>query len=336
MQPSIMIDAGHGQFGNHSPTLKTYYEGTQMWHLSNFEAEEFRKLGWRVGLTRPRLTDDPSLQDRGEMARGYDVFMSNHSNAPALTAKDYANIRGVSIYDSVADELDYLEVPLVAEIAKIMGTPNNGVKHWKSAVNANNDYFGVLRNAIRVGCPDGFLIEHGYHTNLIDAKWLSVLDNLRILAKAKTVLIDGLWRTKHGVATPESEDVILKRGDKGEDVYLYQTAVKALGYDMGIWKDMKTGKPTGCDGSFGAHTETVTIRLQKEYGLSQTGIVDMALYGRIANDSRSGVSQSTIDSLNAKIRELEGTASKLRTESAGRLADLKKVAGSLKVLDLYK
>jgi N-acetylmuramoyl-L-alanine amidase len=204
----ICLDPGHGQYGNKG--VLGYYEGTQMWHLGQYMQAEFEKRGWVVKNTRPRITDDPSLRARGEMAQGCDLFISLHSNAPGTSAKNYSSIRGVSIYDSVADELDYLEKPLAAEISRIMNTPDLGVKHWESAVTAGNDYFGVLRNAVRVGCPDAFLIEHGYHTNEQAARWLLSQDNLMKLAAAEADLIDRLWRAKFNPKPTPAKDAIYR------------------------------------------------------------------------------------------------------------------------------
>jgi N-acetylmuramoyl-L-alanine amidase len=127
----VVLDPGHGQFSNKG--VLAYYEGTQMWILGQYLQAEFEARGWTVTNTRPKITDNPALEVRGQMAKGHDLFISLHSNAPGPTANNYANIRGASIYDSVADRLDYLEVPLVAEIARLMNTPNLGVKHrWNT------------------------------------------------------------------------------------------------------------------------------------------------------------------------------------------------------------
>lgn len=204
----ICLDPGHGQYGNQG--VLGYYEGAQMWHLGQYLQAELEKRGWEVKNTRPRITNDPSLQARGEMAQSCMLFVSLHSNAPVASAKNYSSIRGVSIYDSVADELDYLEKPLSAEIARAMNTPDLGVKHWESAVTAGNDYFGVLRNAVRVGCPDAFLIEHGYHTNEQDARWLLSQDNLKKLAAAEADLIDRLWKAKFNPSPAPVKDAIYR------------------------------------------------------------------------------------------------------------------------------
>ena len=309
--PKILLDPGHGQYGNKG--VLGYYEGTQMWHFGQYLADEFRALGWTVGITRPKITDDPSLATRGQMAKGYDLFISLHSNAPGSSSSNPASIRGVSIYDSVADELDYLEVPLVAEIARTMNTPNRGVKHWESTSRANKDYFGVLRNATAAGCPDAMLIEHGYHTNETDAKWLLSHDNLKRLAKAESSLIDRLWKQKHG-------GDMLKKGDKSDAVKKWQSRLLEAGYKM-----VNNGKEYGADGSFGQATVNGTNNFKKVVGLPQDGQVDDLTWDAMVGKLK-GVDQSQITALNAKVKAAENA--KLVAEN--KLAQVRQAVNIIK------
>ncbi len=103
----------------------------------------------------------------------------------------------------------------------------------------------------------------------------------------KTKLKDRPWKNwakMPGIEYIEENDIMLKKGDKGEAVYDYQWVLKQLGYDMGTWADMKTGEKNGLDGSFGSYTETVTKKAQANYGLKQTGQVDFVLYGKLVRD----------------------------------------------------
>lgn len=306
--PKILLDPGHGQYGNKG--VLGYYEGTQMWHFGQYLADEFRALGWTVGITRPKITDDPSLATRGQMAKGYDLFISLHSNAPGSSPSNPASIRGVSIYDSVADELDYLEVPLVAEIARTMNTPNRGVKHWESTSRANKDYFGVLRNATAAGCPDAMLIEHGYHTNETDAKWLLSHDNLKRLAKAESSLIDRLWKQKHG-------GTMLKKGDKGDAVGKWQS--RLLEWNSSALPVYKADK------SFGGETTTWTNNFKKAVGLPQDGQVDDLTWDAMVGKLK-GVDQSQITALNAKVKAAENA--KLVAEN--KLAQVRQAVNIIK------
>ena len=183
----VCIDAGHGQYGN-AGSVKGYYEGTQMFKLSMFELAEWQKYqGVQAIVTRGQLSDDPDLLTRGKAAAGYDLFISNHSNAPGTAAKDYASIRGTSIYDSVTRPTKELADGLGKIISDLMGHDYRGT-HYRESTSADNkglDWYGVLRFSIRYGCKHSMLVEHGFHTNAIDAGWLMEDDNLRKLAAAK-------------------------------------------------------------------------------------------------------------------------------------------------------
>lgn len=75
--------------------------------------------------------------------------------------------------------------------------------------------------------------------------------------------------------------IMLQKGDKGEHVFHFQTMLKQLGYDLGTWPNMFTGKPDGRDGSFGGHMERLVLGIESEYDLPKTGIVDAELYGKL-------------------------------------------------------
>ena len=74
----IVVDAGHGQFGNQHTTKEGFYEGTQNYILSVFLKEELEKLGFTVLLTREKVEDNPELEARGKLAgeNGAIMFLS--------------------------------------------------------------------------------------------------------------------------------------------------------------------------------------------------------------------------------------------------------------------
>jgi N-acetylmuramoyl-L-alanine amidase/LysM repeat protein len=174
----ICFDGGHGLNANKG--ANGYYEGNRMFVLMNMCAEELGKYqGVDVKTTRKSVQDDPSLSARGKMASGFDLFLSLHSNAIGLSGSSAT--RGSEIYDSVTKPNRSLAQKLVNASASLMATPNRGVMTRRGL---NGDYYGVMRNAIKAGCKSAMLIENGFHTNAVDAAWLSKDSNLRKLAKA--------------------------------------------------------------------------------------------------------------------------------------------------------
>lgn len=268
----VCIDPGHGQYENKG--VLGYYEGTQMWKLGQYIQSEFEKHGWEVINTRPKITDNPELEWRGQQAKGCDLFISLHSNAPGPGVENYSEIRGVAIFDSVADRLDYIEVPLCAEIARLMNTPNRGVQHrWNTRKDRQGqDYYGVLRNATTVaGCPDAMLIEFGFHTNQADAAWLLQEQNLRMLAVAVVDLIDTLWRKQHNLPTEEDNMIFCAQGQGSTskpdpNVKVMQQGFLALGISM-----INNGVAYYADGSYGTATVNGCKIFEKQAGINGDG-----------------------------------------------------------------
>lgn len=156
----IMLDAGHGQGITHNRGSVIGNEGDNNYAYSLILKKELESYGIVVGLTRNKPSDDPSLDARGKMAAGYDIFISLHSNAAS------ASVRGTEIWNGVTRPVpSALANTLVKNISDFFGHNNRGVKTRKLD-GTNVDYYGVLRsNAAKTG----MLIEHGFHTNKQDA-----------------------------------------------------------------------------------------------------------------------------------------------------------------------
>lgn len=181
----IVLDAGHGAKGNPYPTFSGYYEGTQMFKLVNFLKEELEKYGIVVVMTRKQVGDDPSLETRGNMAKGADMFISLHSDAYGSSGN--ASVQGVTVFSSLAQNNKPFGETIGVKIAKTMNTSFRG--STTRAGNGGLDYYGVLRAAASVGCKQAFLIEHGFHTNIANANFLIQDNNLKRLAVVEAEVI---------------------------------------------------------------------------------------------------------------------------------------------------
>lgn len=191
MARKIMLDPGHsGYYFNASPVVDGYYESYQMWKLTHLLKKELEEWGFEVGLTRQSIYDDPELTARGRMAKGYDLFISMHSNAAASEAPDAPWIivltpdRKTGI-DEISREVGEAIGPA---ISGMMGV--SAPYYYTKSVDFDRDgngyvddeYYGVLFGAKSVGVP-GIIIEHSFHTNERAASWLLSDDNLAELAK---------------------------------------------------------------------------------------------------------------------------------------------------------
>ena len=192
----IVLDAGHGQFGNPYPLLENTYEGTQNFKLACKLKALLETKGFTVLLTRNAIEEDPSLEERGKLAGDSHavLFLSIHSNAPgsATSPEAYHAVRGSEVYYSLADEPRNAEIAraLNAAVVTTMNTTDRGVKTRTYPDQPGINYYGVLRHSAAYGCPTAFIIEHGFHTNPEDAAFLSNDECLQRLAEAEAEVID--------------------------------------------------------------------------------------------------------------------------------------------------
>ncbi len=192
----IVLDPGHGQFGNAHTTREGFYEGTQNFILASFLKSELEALGFDVRMTRNKVEDNPELAERGSMAGklGAVMFLSIHSNAPGGNPSDerYPKVRGAETFYSVSDCEGNAPIArdLTDAVVRTMQTDDRGIKTRRYPDNESIDYYGVLRSAAASGCKRAFLIEHGFHTNPEDSAFLQDSECLARLAKAEAEIID--------------------------------------------------------------------------------------------------------------------------------------------------
>ncbi|MBO7375740.1 MAG: N-acetylmuramoyl-L-alanine amidase [Clostridia bacterium] len=195
----IVLDPGHGQFGNPHTTKEGFYEGTQNFILASFLKEELEKRGFEILMTRNRVEDNPELAERGELAgkNGAVLFLSIHSNAPSssIGPEKYPLVRGVETYYSVSDLEGNAPIAraLNDAVVKTMNSTDRGIKTRRYPDNESLDYYGVIRAAAGSGCKRAFLIEHGFHTNPEDSAFLQDTGCLAKLAAAEAEVIDSLF-----------------------------------------------------------------------------------------------------------------------------------------------
>lgn len=202
----ICLDAGHGEWSNRSPANSAYYEGARMFNFQRFLKADLEEYGFEVICTRNTVADDPSLYERGTMAKGCAVLLSLHSNAVGNEQND--DVDYVRVYYPVSRKEQELAQKLSEAIAAVMETRQSPqyVVRWNSAHNA--DYYGVIRHAVSVGVP-GMILEHSFHTNARITNWLLRDENLKKLAaREAAVLADhyGMKKPEASVQPAETSD----------------------------------------------------------------------------------------------------------------------------------
>lgn len=186
--PLVILDPGHGPLTNPYPAASGYYEGTQMYKLMLILKKRLEEHGIKVITTRNKLSDDPDLTTRGRTAgqNNADLFLSLHSDA---IGNYVASAKGVSAYYSIQDATKNkaLAAKISYQVSTLMGTRDRGA--LTRIGNGGLDYYGVIRSSAASGCKNAFLIEHGFHTNTDDVKWLISDNKLAQIAEVETRII---------------------------------------------------------------------------------------------------------------------------------------------------
>lgn len=226
MSKKVMIDPGHAP-GNVNRGPTGYYEYQGMWKLSNYLKEELTKRGVQADLTRTE-NQDPSLSERGKKSKGYDMFISEHSNASNGKA------RGVVVFYSLQRPGDKVHAQALSKaISTLMNNPDRGAKTRQYPNKPGVDYYGVIRAAAGVGCPHIFLVENGFHDNPQDEAWLKQDSNLRKLAQTQADVICNILGVNPQL--PSDEETLyrvqvgaFKNKEYADNMY---NKLKADGYD---------------------------------------------------------------------------------------------------------
>lgn len=196
----IMLDAGHYGKYNRSPAVKAYYESNFTFKFCNMLKEELAAYGIKADTTRKDQAEDMDLFARGKAAKGYDLFISIHSNATGSGVNDTVDypVAITMVNDSkvtIDEESKAIGEKLAQVVAEVMKTKQKARTYTKQSANdrdgngiKDDEYYGVLNGAKRVKVP-GIILEHSFHTNTRATTWLLDNDNLRKMAKAEAAVL---------------------------------------------------------------------------------------------------------------------------------------------------
>lgn len=305
----ILFGAGHSAG---EKVYKGYNEDKAMFDLAERKA---RYAADRYGQKTKTFYMTGKTWDQVEAAcRGCRVASWEHSNAwePDPT------IDRVSVYRTVKNKGNGPCLLLGQATVKVLGVSYAEVKH--KANSKGNDHFGVIGRAMKAGCKDSWLHEHSFHTN---DRVRGLLSDPAVRQKLAEAEVDVLAKY-YGW---ESGQDMFQRGDKGLNIYVIQSWLKSMGYNLGEFKDYQTGKATGCDGSFGPAMQTLVNQIRKEHGLAQTGVVDGALIAKL----------QTVQGGDCSALELEiaGLTAELKTEQ-GRMNGVRAALDTLRSVRMIR
>lgn len=238
----VCMDPGHYGSKYNAGAVSGYYESAIVWKLTMLEKEILEKMGVEVVLTRTKTSDDPALFARGEMAKGCNLFISNHTNACDTPSVD--RVEGIYLVDRDRTSIDETSKAFAGKLAAVV-KQTMGLSSYRTYSRVatsdrdkngklDDNYYGVLHGAFMAGVP-GVIIEHGFHTNPNTCKWLMNSTNLKKLAEACAKCIAEFLG-----ASTASEPVAEKTTAK-------TTEVKATAYAKSLDKNLAGSYKTTAD-----------------------------------------------------------------------------------------
>ena len=241
----IILDPGHVEGYNRGAAVG-YYEGTAMYHYAYLLADKLRAAGLEVGITRAKITDNPSLTARGKQAKGADMLVSLHSNAAGSPSAN-----GATVFYSIKRDADKAHATKWCnELAGLIngGTRARGARTRKGG--GDWDYYTVIQSAVAAGCPHVFLVEHGFHSNLAECAWLMQPANMEAMATLECGLIcDILGIKASGGTAQEPASLGQKMVNTPGDTLNVRDAANAKGDKLGELKDRSLVEVNGLAGN---------------------------------------------------------------------------------------
>lgn len=210
----VLIDPGHAP-GNTNKGPTGYFEYVGVWKISTYLKEILQANGVVVDFTRTWEVD-PGLYARGQKAKGYDLFISEHTNASNGT------VRGVEVYYDYSKAEDKIQAEkLSLKVAAVMGNTNRGARTRIYTLNNNiYNYYGVIRGAAATDCNHIFLIESGFHDNEQDEAFLKVDENLQKIAQAQAEVILELLNV-NAMTIQEAENIVKDKAKLNDNTMQY-------------------------------------------------------------------------------------------------------------------
>lgn len=175
----IIIDPGHGAGAAHNRGALCFNEGDNNYRYSLVLKEELEKYeSVAVDLTRKNINDNPSLSQRATMGKGYDLFLSSHSNAIGGNP----SVRGTEVWDSIEKPNKELAKVICNSTAELFQHNNRGVKYKEGQSGWN--WYAVLRlNEAK----SSMIVESGFHSNSDDCTFFK--NNHKKIAEVQSFAI---------------------------------------------------------------------------------------------------------------------------------------------------
>ena len=203
----VALDAGHGGGPAFNRGSVIGNEGDNNFKMSMELKKELEKLGVEVVLSRKKIEDNPSFNDRGKTGTDCNLLLSLHTNAAPTKNKGQAS--GVEVWDDVNPKYSnkILADKLCEVVSKTLGITNRGTKYNRDSNGKNA--LGVLFNG---KAKSNMLIEFCFHDNFNELN--NYLNNLNLVAKNVAAVIFEHFGGKDSIKIPgiNISKTVLKTG----------------------------------------------------------------------------------------------------------------------------
>lgn len=254
MAIKIMVDAGHYGYQNQSPCDSRYWESKMSWQLHLYLVDALKRCGFTVGTTRQTQETDLDVYYRGTKAKGYDLFLSLHSNTATGDNRIMENVdRPVIIRYLNSSKSDDAFAQEIGDTIKLCIDAKQDTQLYRRE-GSRGEYYGVLRGAKAVGCPVAFILEHGFHTCTKTTEYLLDNDNLYYMAEQECKVICNHYGYEY--VKPGEQPVPPQPTEK---TVVYQAYIK--GYDWLPEVDKADNTNDGYAGIYGKEISGIRCRV---------------------------------------------------------------------------
>ena len=260
----MVIVYGAGHVGGIPKIWKGYNEDQSMYDLAQRKAK-YTKSRYGIDAYAMYVTGMTKYQEVEDYLKRFKATLASFEHSNATGSPINESVNRVVVYRTVKNAGEGVCRPIGEATAKILNTTMEDVQHKKNS--SGNDWYGVLNRAMKAGCTDAWLNEHGFHTHPATRQALSDPDIRQQLAEDEVDAMadyynwEGNMRRMLKLTSPYM---------KGDDAREFQEAVnRIISYGLTV------------DGIFGQNSDAAARTLQSFFELTPDGIVGTKTWGAI-------------------------------------------------------
>ena len=260
----MVIVYGAGHVGGIPKIWKGYNEDQSMYDLAQRKAK-YTKSRYGIDAYAMYVTGMMTYQEVEDYLKRFKATLASFEHSNATGSPIDESVNRVVVYRTVKNAGDGVCRAIGLATAKILNTTLSPIQHKKNS--SGNDWYGVLGRAMKAGCTDAWLNEHGFHTHPATRQALSDPDIRQQLAEDE---VDAMAEYYNWEGSMRRTLKVMSPLMQGDDVREFQNAVnRIISYGLKV------------DGYYGKDSESAAKSLQSFFELTPDGIVGTKTWGAI-------------------------------------------------------